>query len=50
MTELEKLLRELCDVKTWEGIRGNPRMQADAIFKSYAKKIVNLLGLKGERK
>lgn len=48
--QIETVLRDLCHVKTWEGIRGNPKMQADGIFKSYAKKIVNLLGLKGESK
>lgn len=28
--------------REWEGIRGNPRIQADAIFKSYARRIEEL--------
>jgi len=40
--KLEKLLKELCNVKTWEGIRGNPKMQANAIFESYARRIEEL--------
>lgn len=37
MTPLEKLLFELCHVKTWENVHG--KFEARLIFQAYAKRI-----------